>query len=151
MNPETISKLVESLKSQESFVPSLYKCPTGHWTIGYGHNCDAHKDIAKFKDRTVMRDEATNLLLSDLSDSIYDCTKSIKNFLNLSDSQQAILANMCFNMGISKLLTFKKMLAAFALDDHKTIAKEMLNSLWSFQVGRRSAELIYLNFTGEFL
>ena len=48
---------------------------------------------------------------------------------------------MCFNMGITKLMTFKKMLRALDGADYAAAAKEMLNSRWAEQVKGRAAYL----------
>ena len=46
----------EFVAEQEGFKPMAYKCPTGHWTIGFGHARNVHEgDI-------VTRREAYDLL-----------------------------------------------------------------------------------------
>ena len=56
----------------------------------------------------------------------------------MSDARQWALMNMAFNLGITKLVKFKKMLAALKAGDYNLAAKEALNSKWSKQVGKRS-------------
>ena len=48
---------------------------------------------------------------------------------------------MCFNLGLSRLLGFKKFLAAMEVADWDKAGKEMLDSKWSRQVGPRSTRL----------
>jgi len=151
MNQQNLNSLVEMLKRHEGFRSELYKCPTGHLTIGYGHNCDAHGDIVKFQNRTVSIDEATNILLNDMAEARLDCLKFIRSFENVSEVQQAILIDMAFNMGIAKLTKFKDTLKAFSLDNRKGIAKGMIDSDWCSQVGKRATELVYMALTNEFI
>jgi lysozyme len=49
--------------------------------------------------------------------------------------------NMCFNLGINRLLGFKKALALIKSGNYTKASEEMLNSLWSKQVGDRSFRL----------
>ena len=50
----------EFVAEQEGFEPMAYKCPTGHWTIGFGHARNVHEgDI-------VTRREAYDLLKLDI-------------------------------------------------------------------------------------
>jgi lysozyme len=48
---------------------------------------------------------------------------------------------MCFNLGLTRLLGFKKFLAAMEAGDWKTAGVEMLDSKWARQVGVRSTRL----------
>ena len=48
---------------------------------------------------------------------------------------------MSFNLGINKLMKFKKLRNALATKNYKLAAAEMLNSNWASQVGRRAQTL----------
>jgi len=51
------------------------------------------------------------------------------------------LLNMCFNLGINRLLGFKKMVAALQEKNFTLAAKEALNSKWAEQVGERAKDI----------
>ena len=89
-----------------------YTCPTGHLTIGYGHN--------------------------------------LAWWQKLNEVRQFVLVDMCFNMGLAKLTTFKKMLHALKQQDYQAAAREMLDSRWAGQVGHRAQELASMMKTGEY-
>ena len=55
---------------------------------------------------------------------------------------------MCFNMGISRLLGFRKALAAVRAHQWDTAAAEMLDSKWTGQVGARATRLAKMMRTG---
>jgi lysozyme len=57
---------------------------------------------------------------------------------------QRVIVNMAFNLGYSRLKGFKRMLAAVSNRDYERAAKEMEDSKWYGQVGRRSKELCRL-------
>ena len=48
---------------------------------------------------------------------------------------------MGFNLGITRLLKFKKFLAALEQHDWETAAVEMMDSRWATQVGPRATRL----------
>lgn len=108
-----------------------YTCPTGHLTIGYGHNLEngIPPEVAEF------------LLRSDLLRAKADIENAIPWSRQLDEVRQFVLVDMCFNMGLGKLLTFKKMLAAVKQGRYECAAYEMLESRWAAQVGQRAREL----------
>jgi lysozyme len=147
MKQENLNNLLMMLKEHEGFVDHLYRCPTGHLTIGYGHNTEAHFDTAKFENRLITRTEAESLLLNDLNNAMTDCMKSIRSFINLSEVQQCVLIDMCFSMGLGGLLLFKKMLAALASDDLPKAARSLFDSRLASQAPRRVMRLIFMLLT----
>ena len=67
----------------------------------------------------------------------------------MDDARLGVLIEMCYNLGLSGLAGFKKMLAAVEAGDYKKAAKEMLDSKWAFQVKGRAVELAKIMETGE--
>ena len=80
-----------------------------------------------------------------LGNDIDLCVDELENnftwYKNLSDARQRVLVNMCFNLGLTRLLGFKKFLAALEAEDWDRAAEEMLDSKWAVQVGPRSTRL----------
>ncbi len=117
-----------------------YTCPTGHLTIGYGHNLEngISKEVADF------------MLQKDMSAAEQSLSTRFAWWKHLSEVRQFVLVDMCFNLGLGKLCTFKKMLAAVQRGDYQTAATEMVNSRWAGQVGYRALELAKMMKTGEY-
>lgn len=61
----------------------------------------------------------------------------------------AVLVSMVFNLGLPRLLGFKRMIAALERRDYATAAAEMLDSKWARQVGRRATRLAEMMRSGE--
>ncbi|SHN70613.1 hypothetical protein [Desulfovibrio litoralis] len=74
-------------------------------------------------------------ILGDLLGKIADKIAPDKGKIIDGQNRINVLINMCFNLGITKLLTFKKTLHFIRLGDYKQAAKNMMCSLWSKQVG----------------
>ena len=60
-----------------------------------------------------------------------------------------MLIELVFNLGISRFLCFRRMLAALASYDYAAAAKEMKDSRWYTQVGKRAVTLCEMMRTGE--
>ena len=118
----------------------LYTCPTGHLTIGYGHNLE----------NGISPRAALFLLQEDMQNAQNAVHKACPWWGQLNEVRQFVLTDMCFNMGLTKLLTFKKFLAAARQGDYTAAAGEMLNSRWAVQVGYRARELAEMMQTGEY-
>jgi len=133
------AKLAAELRRDEAVKLKLYKCSAGKWSIGVGRNLE---------DRGVSREEAEYLLSNDLNDTFHDLDRALPWWRKLPANQQRGLANMCFNLGLGKLLGFRMMLAALERGDGRTAADHALASLWAKQVGERAQRIARL-FRGE--
>ena len=91
-------QLIEELKRDEGVVLTLYKCSAGKNTIGVGRNVD---------DRGITEDESDYLLGNDIDLCVDELENNFTWYKNLSDARQRVLVNMCFNLGLTRLLGFK--------------------------------------------
>lgn len=132
-------KAAAYVRRYEGFCHLPYKCPTGHLTIGYGHNLEQGISIAA----------AEFILQEDLARAERAVNDAFPWGWKLDDARQFVLVDMAFNMGLAGLKGFKKMLSAVEQGDYPTAAREMLNSKWAGQVGRRAVELSKIMQTGE--
>jgi len=129
--------LLEDLKRDEGFrgLPYLDTASPPRWTTGYGWN---------ISDRPIRESEAAMRLGNDADEATLDLGFNFPWFQHLSDNRKRALANMAFNLGMTRLLGFKKMLKAMAEEDFETAADEALNSKWSAQVGNRAQRIAEL-------
>lgn len=140
-------KIVDLIAQHEGFSSKLYQCPAGKWTIGYGRNVE---------DNGIGEDEAKILLINDI-DATVDLLKSkIAYFERLTPARQAVLIDMCFNMGWPKFSGFTETLrkldiAMRAELSFSAVADEMLNSKWARQVKTRAKTLAKMMKTGEWV
>ena len=125
-------QLIEELKRDEGVVLTLYQCSAGKNTIGVGRNLD---------DRGITDDESNYLLGNDIDICVEELRATFPWFQTLSDTRQRVMVNMCFNLGLSRLMGFKKFLAAMEAGEWETAGVEMLDSRWAVQVGPRSTRL----------
>lgn len=124
--------MIEQLKRHEGLRLKPYRCTAGKLTIGYGRNLE---------DVGISNAEAEAMLSNDLERCANEVAKHVDAFDKLNDARQAVLVNMCFNLGIAGLLKFKKFIAAVNDGLFELASKEMLDSQWAKQVGNRAIEL----------
>jgi lysozyme len=127
-----MDRLIADLERDEGIRLHPYRDTKGILTIGIGRNLE---------DVGISKGEAYTMLHNDLERVIADLDQYIPWWKKLNDTRQRVLANMCFNMGITRLLGFHQMLAAAALEQYEKAAEEMRTSLWCRQVGPRAARL----------
>ena len=127
-----IEKITNDLKQDEGFRDKVYTCSAGKQTIGYGWNLEAN-DLPE--------PIAARMLDYGIGMAMRDC-ESLDWFYPLNGARKAVIINMMFNMGKSRLLGFKKMIAALDSHDYQTAAYEMMDSRWYCQTGFRAARLI---------
>lgn len=125
--------LIDQLTRHEGMRLMPYKCPAGKLTIGVGRNIE---------DNGITESEAIILLMNDIERCKWEVETAFPWFIKLNTARYEILVNMCFNMGISRLHSFKKMLAALETGDYETASIEGLDSRWAKQVSKRAIELM---------
>lgn len=120
--------LTKQLIHDEGMRLKPYRDTVGKLTIGVGRNLD---------DNGISEDEALVMLKNDI-DQAFDELSQFDWFNSLKPVKQDALVNMCFNLGLPRLLSFKRMIAALEVGDYQTAADEALDSKWAVQVGERA-------------
>jgi lysozyme len=130
--------LIEQLKRDEGLRLKPYQDTVGKLTIGYGRN---------LVDKGISEEEAEMLLIDDV---LYLRNRLTRYpwFLVLNEPRQEVIINMAYNLGMTGLLGFKRMIAALNAHNYSLAADEMLDSRWARQVGRRADELALQMRTG---
>ena len=116
-----------------------YKDSEGILTIGVGRNLE---------DVGISESEAQHMLNNDIQDAYMGAMMNFPTFRTINGPRKRVIVNMVFNLGITRLLRFRKMRAALAGYDYEEAAKEMLDSKWAEQVGQRAIELAEVMRTG---
>ncbi len=117
-----------------------YTDTVGKLTIGVGRN---------LTDIGISKDEAIILLDNDIKAAIVALDGLWPWWRGMSEVRQHVLANMCFNMGITKLSGFKLALEAMEQSKYEEAANQMTNSAWFNQVGARAIRLVSLMRNGK--
>ena len=121
--------VIVDIKREEGFIGDVYTDTQGYPTIGYGTKLPISKEegVLLLKHR-----------LDKLQEELY---KKLPWLVDTVDEAEDIVCNMAYNMGVPRLLKFKKMLAALKDKDYMKASEEMLDSRWNRQVPNRAKRL----------
>lgn len=144
-------QLSADLERDEGFDPEPYKDSLGIWSLGIGRNLEANPLTgAEWKQLldagelilTLSHQGALRLLSSGVQDAQIQCAMTFKWWGTLDEVRRDVIANLCFNLGLTRLMAFRKMLQAMSLHDYDTAAAELEDSRWFTQVGKRGPRLV---------
>lgn len=120
------------LRKHEGVRAKPYRDTVGKVTIGVGRNLD---------DRGLKPSEIEMLLDNDVDDVLKDIELNLPWFATLSEARQLVIANMVFNLGITRFLQFNATISAIRNGRFGVAADQMLASKWARQVGQRARDL----------
>lgn len=120
-----------------------YTCTSGKITVGVGRNIDSDGGLG------LQQDEIAYILANDIRRSKKEL-EEFPWFPSLDAVRQDALVDMCFNMGITRLRTFKKAMGAMENQDHQKAADHFFDSRWARQVPSRAIEICDMIRTGKY-
>ena len=138
-----IEQLRRELDEDEGCVYEIYLDHLGYPTFGIGHlvtkndiefGWSVGTDVDEYRVHEVFEEDVQTVLS--------DCKKLYHNFYHLPEEVQLIIANMMFNMGLTRLSKFKGMKRGIDDCDWQAAADEMVDSRWYRQVTNRAERLV---------
>ena len=126
------AKVRQMLVNDEGYRQFPYKCTAGKLSIGIGRN---------LQDRGISKDEAYFLLNTDIDYFAEFLEQKLPFFNELTENRQNVLINMCFNLGTTGFMKFRKMLEHVKNHDYEKAVLEMRRSKWVSQVPNRAKRL----------
>jgi lysozyme len=152
----TFDEILNLIKEHEGYRPHVYKDSLGIPTIGIGLNLmrpDARKIASQagvnydnvFTGKEDLTDEQIREIFKiTLNIAYHDAKKWIPNFDGLPKNIKLAILDLSFNMGYTRLSKFVKTKEFILNKDYKNAAKELQNSKWATQVGKRVQSVINL-------
>lgn len=128
---KTGTPLEEWIIRCEGYKKYPYKDTVDKLTIGFGRNLE---------DRGISVQEGMMLLRNDLRTCIAELTR-YSWYREQPPMVRDALINMCYNLGMPRLIKFKKMIYFLNKKDYTNAAKEALDSKWAAQVGKRAKDV----------
>ena len=140
------------VKEAEGFEPLPYHCTAGKLTQGYGRNLEVHPlSVEEMKELNADGSVSEHIAEKWAIHELLDCEiKLMSNIIykNQSPVRKAVLLDMCFNIGYTGLMKFKKMWFALGNKDYPEASRQAKDSAWYVQVGnrgKRNVEIIASN------
>ena len=129
MKDELYTELTNHIKEYEGFSRLVYECTSGYATLGFGRNVEQVG---------ITQEEAEYLLKNDIEQCLKELRGIMNKFDDLPDKAQLVLVDMCYNLGLSKLLNFENMLDAIDAGNYQKASEELLDSRYALQTKRRA-------------
>lgn len=130
-----IDNIRDQLIRDEGRVLSAYQDHLGFWTIGVGRLID------KRRGGGISQDEADYLLDNDIRKCRSQILARWPWVESLDAVRQAVLVNMCFQLGINGLAGFTNTLKLMRKGDYAGASAGMLASQWARQTPARAQRL----------
>lgn len=136
--------IIQRLVVNEGIRYQPYKCPAGFLTIGVGRNLDTNPLTAEEKRvcgdymHGITKEQCYYLLRNDIEKVKKQLTDNCPWWINLSGDRQFVMIDMCFNMGIKKLLKFNNTLRYLSTGFYRQAASNLRESLYYKQVPKRA-------------
>ena len=129
--------LFKLLKFEEGYREKAYLCSEGYPTIGIGTKLGPKgSDLSNYT--MVVTEHAAKALLDDEVRKIRNELVKCDWYVKLDGPRQTIIKSMCYQMGVSGLFKFKKMIAALECGDYYEASYQALDSRWAKQTPERA-------------
>jgi lysozyme len=137
-------RLRKEIIDDEGQVLKIYLDHLGYPTCGVGHLIlDSDEEHGMPEGTPITQTRSDELLFVDLNTVLNECEDRFhNNWRDWPEEVRLIIANMAFNLGLTRLTKFKKMFAALNEGDYKQASIEGLDSRWAKQVYNRANRLM---------
>tara|TARA_R110000851_G_scaffold16857_1_gene54299 strand:+ start:158 stop:586 length:429 start_codon:yes stop_codon:yes gene_type:complete len=136
-------KIIEMLRLHEGVKTHVYTDHLGYETIGVG------RCIRKNVGLGLSDDEINYLLSNDVSRVTAELGR-FKWFPELNEARRDAMINLCFQLGLTKLLKFKNFLASMEDGDYELASTHLLDSLYARQTPARADEIAEMIVSGKY-
>ena len=138
-----LEKLREELEIDEGCKYEIYLDHLGYPTFGIGHLItDDDPEYGWEVGASIDTVRVHEAFESDIEGVLSDCSKLYSDFGDLPEEAQRVIANMMFNMGLTRLSKFKGMKRGVDSQNWNLAADEMVDSRWYHQVTNRANRLV---------
>ncbi|TDQ27275.1 lysozyme [Raoultella sp. BIGb0149] len=146
-----MSDLYKMLREGEGENLKLYKDTEGFWTIGIGHLVTKDpskekaisildKDLKRITSGVINKSESEQLFTQDTSKALRGIEQSSLSsiYISMNGPRRTALVNMVYQLGLTGVLGFRKMVRYLELKQYNEAADEALNSRWARQTPNRA-------------
>ena len=123
-----LKSLTKTIAQAEGFRSKPYLCTAKVWTFGHGLTY-------------IEEEESYEILSQRIKKRHKRLAKSLDWYTDLPDEVQCVIIEQTYQLGVSGMLKFKKMIAAMKESNWKQAAEEMIDSKWYRQTPGRVERL----------
>ena len=123
-----LKSTVERICENEGFRSKPYQCTEGVWTLGHGITY-------------LTEDESMAIVANRTGNKHKGLLEQLDWYGDLPNNVQGVVLEMCFQLGTTGMLKFKKMIANMKAKNWEGAALEMKDSRWYRQTKNRCERL----------
>jgi lysozyme len=135
------ARLARDLRQDEGLSLRPYQDHLGYWTIGVGNRFILGEEVTKNTPPLKSEAQAMELFYSDIYQALLDAHEWYPDLHLLREDRAEVVAQMAFQLGLTKLRQFVGTRRALAAGDYQAVARHMRNSLWYKQTTNRAERL----------
>ena len=140
---EFMVRLKDEISADEGVVLEVYHDHLGYPTVGVGHLIkDTDPEYGQGVGFKINQTRCDELFYQDIKNVLNDCEGHLSEWSTYPEEVKLIVANMAFNLGITRLKKFKMMFSALNEGDWVEASKQGLDSKWAKQVYNRAHRLM---------
>ena len=132
-----VKSIEDLLLIEEGYRASPYHCSEGCPTIGIGTKIGPKNASLELYQFTVTEESAKQLLADEVNKKRTELMKR-EWFVGLDVVRSDIVLSMAYQLGISGLLKFKKMISAIEKEDWEEASAQAVDSRWAKQTPKRA-------------
>ena len=136
-------RLKDEITADEGVKLEVYLDHLGYPTVGVGHLIlEADDEYNQGEGYKITQTRSDELFYRDINICLSECERGLNEWTSYPEEVQLIVANMAFNLGITRLRKFKNFFSALYDGDYKQASVEGLDSRWAKQVYNRAHRLM---------
>ena len=140
---EFMVRLKDEVSADEGVVLEVYLDHLGYPTVGVGHLIlEGDQEYGEGTGFKINQTRCDELFYQDIKNVLNDCEGHLSEWSTYPEEVKLIVANMAFNLGITRLKKFKMMFSALNEGDWVEASKQGLDSKWAKQVYNRAHRLM---------
>ena len=142
-NKEFMVRLKDEISSDEGCVLEVYHDHLGYPTVGVGHLIkDTDPEFGEGVGFKINQTRCDELFYQDINICLDECERQLSEWTTYPEEVKLIIANMAFNLGITRLRKFKMMFSALNEGNYVEASIQGLDSRWAKQVYNRAHRLM---------
>ena len=136
-------RLKAEITSDEGQVLEVYLDHLGYPTVGVGHLIlESDEEHGAGVGTPITQTRCDELFYQDIRNVLNDCEGHLSEWATYPEEVKLIIANMAFNLGITRLKKFKMMFSALNEGNWVEASIQGLDSRWAKQVYNRAHRLM---------
>ncbi len=110
-----------------------YRCSSNRWTVGIGHNLDAHRQSIQSR---YTPEQIERFFRDDLDEAVAIARSGVDHFDELPEEVRLVVISLVWTVGRQGFTKFVNFRLALSKGNYQDAARQLKQSKWYYQVGK---------------